>query len=102
MNLSNIDLLALAETDTTFRRTATTEGGNYAGKCPVCGDKDDFYVLPEHTGNDGKQRGQCACRECHPQRMDAIGYLQWARKISYREAVEYLHEMYSLELPENW
>jgi hypothetical protein len=97
IDLSNIDLLALV--DTTVKRSASTDGGNYEGRCPICGDRDDFYVLPEHIDDDGKRRGLCACRECHPQRMDAIGYLRWARNMTYREAVLYLHKMFSLDLP---
>lgn len=100
INLETIDIKALTDAETTTKRTSTTDGGNYAGQCPVCGDKDDFYVLPEHIGIDGTKRGQCACRECHPKRMDAIGYLMWARGMQYGEALKYLHEQYGLEIPE--
>lgn len=99
INLDTIDAYQVASEFTTLKRTSTTEGGNFAGQCPVCGDRDDFYVVPEHIGMDGRRRGQCACRECHPKRMDAIGLIMWAKNMEYRQALEYLHDQYGLELP---
>lgn len=63
----------------TLKRSATTNGGEYAGACPWCGGKDRFRVWP---GQDG---GKYWCRSCG-QHGDAIQWLRERRGLSFIEA----------------
>ena len=68
--LEQVDLLALVEHDTTLKRVASTNGGEWAGPCPHCGGKDRFRIQPYHD------RGVWMCRHCTEGRWDnAIGYI---------------------------
>ena len=67
----------------TLRKTATTNGGEYAGPCPFCGGNDRFRVWPEDRG------GRYWCRSCG-KRGDAIQYLRDYRNLSFAEACKVL------------
>lgn len=84
-DLTGIDLLVLIGANTTLRRVASTNGGEWAGPCPFCGGEDRFRVWPNHP--DGK--GRWWCRRCG-QSGDAVDYLRARDGLAYREAMERL------------
>ena len=67
-----------------MKKTATTNGGEYAGPCPWCGGSDRFRVWPEDRD------GRYWCRGCGKS-GDAIQYLRDYREMSYRNACELLN-----------
>jgi len=68
----------------TLKRQATTNGGEYAGPCPFCGEgKDRFRVWPE------QKNGRYWCRSCG-KTGDSIQYLRERRGISFVEACNIL------------
>jgi len=73
-----VNVLDLASRDTTLRRVASTDGGEYAGPCPFCGGRDRFRVWP------GK--GSFWCRGCG-ERGDVISYMMKRDNLTFREAV---------------
>jgi DNA primase len=67
-----VDLLALAERNTSLRRVATSGGGEWAGPCPFCGGQDRFRVQPHQPGG-----GRWLCRQCTDGKwQDAIAFGQ--------------------------
>jgi hypothetical protein len=79
-----MNLLDLIQLDgLTFKRVATTHGGEYAGPCPFCGGNDRFHIWPLHKG------GRYWCRGCE-KTGDAIQYLRESRALSFAEACEQL------------
>jgi DNA primase len=62
------------------KRISGTNGGEYAGPCPLCGGTDRFRLWPEQ--GDG---GKWWCRQCG-KGGDAIQYLREHRGLGYREA----------------
>jgi DNA primase len=79
------NLLALIGTDTTLRRVASTQRGEYAGPCPFCrAGEDRFRVQPE--------RGLWWCRQCSPTEhwQDAIDYVMQRDSVSFSEACRVL------------
>jgi DNA primase len=66
------------------KNVGSTGGGEYAGPCPWCGGKDRFRCWP----NQG-QGGKYWCRGCG-RSGDAIQYLKDYRRMTYREACDYL------------
>ncbi len=72
------NLSALIEADGVTLRDRP-DGERY-GPCPKCGGRDRFHVR-WYAG-----REWFFCRQCHPQRGDAIEYLRWAHGMTYREA----------------
>jgi len=85
INLSGIDLLALVAQNTSLKRMASTNGGEWAGPCPFCGGRDRFRVWPEHPGG----KGRWWCRVCGKW-GDAIDYVMTQHGLSFPEAVTYL------------
>jgi DNA primase len=78
-------ILELLQSDgNVINRVATTGGGEYAGACPFCGGNDRFRVWPEQG-----EHGRWWCRQCG-RGGDAIQYLRDCRKMSFREACEYV------------
>lgn len=57
-------------------------GAELAGPCPKCGGADRFYVTQDGKG--------CACRQCHPQRMDVTGAVAWLHNVPMHEALDML------------
>jgi DNA primase len=80
----HIDLLALVGVP--LKKTANTGGGEYHGPCPRCGGEDRFVAQPQG----GQNGGRCMCRQCHPQWMDAVGFVMWKEGYSFPEALETL------------
>lgn len=81
-----IDLVALIEKDVQLDLVARTNGGEWAGPCPFCGEGvDRFRVWPKHPGG----RGRWWCRRCE-RSGDAIDYVQARQQVGFREALEIL------------
>lgn len=60
-----------------IKKVSSTNGGEYAGPCPVCGGDDRFRVWPE--------KGRFWCRGCG-EKGDLIQYFRWAEGMSYPDA----------------
>lgn len=75
---SNLLILVLQDVPSKF--VASTNGGEYAGPCPVCGGMDRFRVWPKE-GNGGR----FWCRQCG-KHGDMIEYLRWNRNMTFQEA----------------
>lgn len=81
------NLLNVIGADTTLKKVAGTNGGEYAGPCPFCGGTDRFRVQPE--------RGRWFCRQCtgSPEMSgwhDVIDYIQRRDNLSFTEACKRL------------
>ncbi len=70
-----VSVVSLAERRTELRKVTASE---YAGACPVCGGTDRFHV---------NGAGWWFCRNCHPDRGDAIELLRFTEKVGFAEAV---------------
>lgn len=53
------DLLAICAPMTQLKKVANTNGGEYAGACPLCGGRDRFHVQPS-----AKPFPLWMCRQC--------------------------------------
>ena len=71
------DLLDLIGCDVALRRVS---GDEYAGPCPRCGGRDRFHCTATWW----------FCRQCRPERGDAIAYVEWRDDLSFVEACELL------------
>ncbi len=67
----------------TFKRTATTNGGEFAGPCLWCGGQDRFRVWPEQDG------GRYWCRNCG-KHGDTIQYLRDKRGLTFQDACRFI------------
>ena len=76
------DLLALIGGATLLKRVASSQGGEYAGPCPMCGGKDRFRVQPK--------RGRWLCRRCTGKWGDAIALHRALHHSTFEEAVRAL------------
>ena len=65
-----------------MKRVATTNGGEWAGPCPVCAGNDRFRVWPQK-----EKGGGFYCRQCD-KAGDLIEFYKWADKMSYGQACE--------------
>ncbi|HBA84942.1 MAG TPA: alpha helicase [Verrucomicrobia bacterium] len=65
-----------------MKRVATTNGGEWAGPCPVCAGNDRFRVWPQK-----EKGGGFYCRQCD-KAGDLIEFYKWADKMSYPQACE--------------
>jgi DNA primase len=74
-----MNLYELISQNTSLRRVAATNGGEYAGPCPFCGGKDRFHVWPD------SERPGFWCRGCG-KRGDAIQYLRERDGLTFHEA----------------
>jgi len=81
-----MNLLTLIHQDVELKRTSSTNGGEYHGKCPLCGGKDRFTVWPQHHG-----KLRFWCRQCNAH-GDIYDYLQLTRGMAFVEAKKYLGE----------
>ena len=77
----------------TAQRVAASHGGEYAGPCPWCGGNDRFRVWP-----DEEETGRYWCRQCD-KRGDSIEYLREYRKMSFKDACNFLNLPGKLQLP---
>jgi DNA primase len=69
-----------------LKRVATTHGGEYCGPCPRCSGNDRFRVWPHKANSKG---GRFWCRGCDWS-GDAIEYLRTFRRMTFKEACDYL------------
>src|SRR5450432_3998626 len=76
---TTMNLYELISQNTSLRRVAATNGGEYAGPCPFCGGKDRFRVWPN------SERPGFWCRGCG-KRGDAIQYLRERDGLTFHEA----------------
>jgi DNA primase len=77
------DLLAVIGGATRLKRVSASEGGEYAGPCPMCGGRDRFRVQPA--------RGRWLCRRCTTGKWsDAIALHRALNHSSFDEAVRAL------------
>ena len=79
-NLTGTDLLSLIERDTTLKRAAGTNGGEWKGPCPFCGGDDRLCVWPNHP-----EGAQWWCRQCE-RGGDPIAYQVEHGDLTPREA----------------
>lgn len=95
INTSHINLLDLIGTDTTLKRVANTNNGEYHGPCPFCGGKDRFIVQPFTC-----EGGRWSCRQCTPRWQDAIAYvMRRDTNGSFKEALKVLELSTSRDMP---
>jgi len=78
--LNDADLLTVISADTTLRRVASTNGGEWCGSCPFCGGTDRFRVWPDHP-----KGSRWWCRQCS-RSGDAIAYQVERGDITPQEA----------------
>lgn len=83
--LGPIDILDLIGSDTTLKRKANTDGGEWAGPCPFCGGEDRFIVHPHHPS--GKGRYWCRCCGVSG---DVIDYIRTRDGLNFEEALRKL------------
>ncbi len=77
------DLLVLAGSASSLKRVGNSEGGEYAGPCPMCGGRDRFHVQPA--------RGRWLCRHCTEGKWnDTIALYRAMNHCSFDEAVRAL------------
>ena len=75
-----VDLLGWVEKDTTLKRKASTNGGEWCGPCPWCGGEDRFLVWPN------AEPPGWWCRQCQ-RGGDAIAYVMQRHNLDFRQAV---------------
>jgi DNA primase len=74
-------LFDLASHDTTLKKAATTNGGEYVGPCPFCGGGEDrFHVWPH------EEKPRFWCRVCD-RKGDVIDYVRERDGLSYKGAL---------------
>lgn len=81
---TNVNLIDLIPTQ--LKKVASTNGGEYAGACPMCGGKDRFRVQPN-----AKPNPRWFCRHCSERGGDAIAFIMKHRNCDFKEAVRELN-----------
>jgi len=82
------------ETGSTFRRKASTDGGEWAGPCPFCRAGDDrFQVWPV--------KGRYKCIRYCGRGGDAIQFVREYKQMGFQAAKEYLATHYRMETGES-
>lgn len=71
----------------TARNEAGTNGGEWAGPCPVCGGRDRFRIWPEQIDTRGQRSGSYWCRQCEIA-GDAIQFLIDVEGMGFKEAAQ--------------
>lgn len=77
-------LLNIIQRDTTLKRTASTNGGEYHGPCPACGGNDRFALWPQKGPT-----GRYWCRKCGIS-GDGIDYLRKQKGLTFKQACDEL------------
>lgn len=72
--LQNADIIQMAGQRVDLRKNSRKQ---HAGPCPKCGGDDRFYC----------EKTYFACRQCHPERGDAIEYIKWLDNLPYADAL---------------
>lgn len=75
----HINLIELIPTQ--LIKVASTNGGEYAGACPMCGGKDRFRVQPN-----AKPNPRWFCRKCSDKGGDAIAFLMAYSNLTFKDA----------------
>jgi len=75
----HINLLDLIPTQ--LKKVASTNGGEYAGACPMCGGKDRFRVQPNASPNP-----RWFCRKCNDRGGDAIAFVMAYQGLDFQDA----------------
>lgn len=81
---THINIMELIPTQ--LKKVASTNGGEFAGPCPMCGGKDRFRVHPH-----AKPNARWFCRQCSPKGGDAIGFIMAYRGVDFKQACEELN-----------
>ena len=85
-DLTGVDILSVIGNDTTLKRVAGTNGGEWAGPCSLChAGTDRLRVWPNHP----KGRGRWWCRQCDKS-GDAIDYVRDRDGVDFAEACRVL------------
>ena len=82
MQTNNINLLSLLPG--TYKKVASTRGGEYHGSCPFCGGRDRFIVQPH------SDKPSWYCRQCE-RKGDAIAFVMQYEGVDFKEALERLN-----------
>ena len=86
-----VDLYALISRDTTLRRTAATDGGEYSAPCPLCRRGTDHFKYWRGAPGRGERwacLGPKAGRSGCDKGGDAIQYLRERDHLTYRQACD--------------
>lgn len=81
------DLLSLAESITTLRKTASSNGGEWSGPCPFCGraTHNGFVVQPHAS------EARWLCRKCTDGKwQDVINFIERRDNLTFLDAVKAL------------
>jgi DNA primase len=87
-----MNILDLYSQDVTERPFSVSGGREYRGPCPICGGNDRFGIFPQQNNGNGSffcGRARGGGKGCGIG-GDAIQYLIDVRKLSYRQACDYL------------
>lgn len=76
---AHINLLDLIPTQ--LKKVASTNGGEYAGACPMCGGKDRFRVQPN-----AKPNPRWFCRKCSERGGDPVAFLMAYCNLDFKDA----------------
>ena len=72
--------MAWAGRVTTLRQVASTNGGEWAGPCPICGGQDRFHIQPDQDW--------WICRGCQPKGGDTIDLVKRLYNVNTMEALD--------------
>ncbi|MGB0732859.1 MAG: primase-helicase zinc-binding domain-containing protein [Pontibacterium sp.] len=79
-----MNLLDLVSEDTTIKKVANTQQGEYAGPCPKCGGNDRFRVQPHRS------YPRWTCKKCHIEWSSTEAYLIFSGRASnWKAAYQY-------------
>lgn len=88
-SIANIDILSVVERYTQVRWKASTQGGEYAGPCPLCGGTDRFIVWPHHPS--GRGRFWCRNSSCPAHKGgDVVDFVRLVASLDFLRALEFL------------
>lgn len=88
-HIANVDLLSVVKQYTQVKWKASTQGGEYAGPCPLCGGTDRFIVWPHHPS--GRGRFWCRNSSCPAHKGgDVVDFVRLVASLDFRSALEFL------------
>jgi DNA primase len=92
----NAQLLSVVSLDTTLKKVASTQGGEWAGPCPFCGGEDRFRYQEAAAWGKKPTGERWMCRRCSPKWGDVIGYVQKLNNVDFQSALELLADMFAI------